>query len=289
MRMNQEGKLSAYDVVNTYSKKELERIFKEYGESKFASNIAKKIVEYRERKSIESTLELVEIIKIAVPMKFRLQKHPAKQIFQAIRIEVNHELDVIEPAILSSLEMLNVGGRVVVITFHSLEDRLVKKIFKEMTEIDPKLKGMPNIPKDLLPDYQLVVNKILPTKEEMEKNKRARSATLRVIERIKEENMKKKKVKKQLKMTKFERFLYTLAVFLLLVSPISIVFSKATLAKVNFEVEQQKRQIEKQKKTNEGLSMTIDELASLTKIQEVAKQQGLSYNNNNIKTITEDK
>ena len=185
MRMNQEGKLSAYDVVNTYSKKELERIFKEYGESKFASNIAKKIVEYRERKSIESTLELVEIIKIAVPMKFRLQKHPAKQIFQAIRIEVNHELDVIEPAILSSLEMLNVGGRVVVITFHSLEDRLVKKIFKEMTEIDPKLKGMPNIPKDLLPDYQLVVNKILPTKEEMEKNKRARSAKLRVIERIK--------------------------------------------------------------------------------------------------------
>lgn len=101
--------------------------------------------------------------------------------------------------------------------------------------------------------------------------------------------MKKKKVKKQLKMTKFERFLYTLAVFLLLASPISIVFSKATLAKVNFEVEQQKRQIEKQKKTNEGLSMTIDELASLTKIQEVAREQGLSYNNNNIKTITEDK
>lgn len=99
----------------------------------------------------------------------------------------------------------------------------------------------------------------------------------------------KKNVKKQLKMTKFERFLYTLAVFLLLASPISIVFSKATLAKVNFEVEQQKRQIEKQKKTNEGLSMTIDELASLTKIQEVAKEQGLSYNNNNIKTITEDK
>lgn len=98
----------------------------------------------------------------------------------------------------------------------------------------------------------------------------------------------KKKVKKQLKMSKFERFLYTLAVFLLLVSPISIVFSKATLAKVNFEVEQQKRQIEKQKKTNEGISMTIDELASLTKIQEVAKEQGLSYNNNNIKIIEEE-
>ncbi len=99
--------------------------------------------------------------------------------------------------------------------------------------------------------------------------------------------MRKKKVKKQLKMSKFERFLYTFAVFLLLVSPISIVFSKATLAKVNFEVEQQKRKIEEQEKTNEGLSMTIDELASLTKVQEVAEQQGLSYNNNNIKIISD--
>ncbi len=185
MRMDQEGMLSAFDVINTYDKKELERIFREYGESKFASNIAKKIVEYREIKPIEFTLELVEIIKTAVPMKYRLQKHPAKQIFQAIRIEVNHELDVIEPSIMSSLEMLNIGGRVVAITFHSLEDKLVKKIFKKMTEIDPKLKGMPNISEELLPDYQLVVNKILPKKEEMERNKRARSATLRVIERIK--------------------------------------------------------------------------------------------------------
>ena len=101
--------------------------------------------------------------------------------------------------------------------------------------------------------------------------------------------MKKRKVKKQLKMSKTEKFLYTLAVFLLLVSPLSIVFSKATLAKINFEVEQQKKEIEKQEKSNESISMTIDELASLTKIQEVAANQGLSYNNNNIRTITEDK
>lgn len=100
--------------------------------------------------------------------------------------------------------------------------------------------------------------------------------------------MSKRKVKKQLKMSKFERFLYTVAVFLLLASPISIVFSKATLAKVNFEVEQEKRKIASQEKTNESLAMTIDELASLTKIQEVAEEQGLSYNNNNIKTITQD-
>lgn len=98
----------------------------------------------------------------------------------------------------------------------------------------------------------------------------------------------KKKVKKQLKMSKGERLLYTLAVFLLLVSPISIVFSKATLAKINFEVEQQKKEIKIQQKTNESISMTIDELASLTKIQEVAVAQGLSYNNNNIRTISED-
>lgn len=100
--------------------------------------------------------------------------------------------------------------------------------------------------------------------------------------------MSRKKGKKKLKMSKFEKFLYTVAVFLLLASPISIVFSKATLAKVNFEVEQEKKKIETQEKTNEGLSMTIDELASLTKIQEVAEAQGLSYNNNNIKTITQD-
>ena len=99
--------------------------------------------------------------------------------------------------------------------------------------------------------------------------------------------MRKKKVKKQLKMTKFERFLYTFAIFLLLVSPISIVFSKATLAKINFEVEQEKQKIEEQEKTNEGLSMTIDELASLTKVQEVAEQQGLSYNNSNIKIVSD--
>lgn len=101
--------------------------------------------------------------------------------------------------------------------------------------------------------------------------------------------MKKRKVKKQLKMTRFEKILYTIAIFLLLVSPVSIVFSKATLAKVNFEVEQEKQKIDEQEKTNEGLSMTIDELASLTKVQEVAQQQGLSYNNNNIKIISNNK
>ena len=185
MRMDKENPVSAYEVINNYSKEELSNIFYKYGEAKFGNNIAKKIVEYREQKPIETTLELVEIIKTAVPMKFRINKHPARQIFQAIRIEVNHELDVIEPAINQALSLLNVGGRVAVITFHSLEDRIVKNIFKEKCAIDPKIKGIPNIPAELLPNYKLVMNKV-PTKEEIERNPRARSARLRVIEKVKE-------------------------------------------------------------------------------------------------------
>ena len=186
MRMDQEQKLSAYDVVNNYSKEELANIFYKYGEDKFSNNIAKKIVEYRDNKPIETTLELVDIVKSAVPMKFRLDKHPARQIFQAIRIEVNHELDVIEPALEQALSLLKVGGRVAVITFHSLEDRLVKNYFKEKCMIDEKLKGMPNVPDEYLPDFSLVTNKpILPSNLEIEENPRARSAKLRVIQRIK--------------------------------------------------------------------------------------------------------
>ena len=186
MRMDKDNPLSAYEVVNNYSKEQLANIFYKYGEDKFSNNIAKKIVEYRQNKKIETTLELVEIIKAAVPMKFRIDKHPARQIFQAIRIEVNNELGVIEPAINQALDLLNIGGRVAVITFHSLEDRLVKNIFKEKCAIDPKLKGMPNIPAEYLPDFELVVNKAInPSEEEIKNNPRARSAKLRVIERIK--------------------------------------------------------------------------------------------------------
>ena len=186
MRMDREQKLSAYEVVNEYSEQDLSRIFYKYGEDKFSKSIARKIVEYRKNKPIETTLELVEVIKSGVPMKYRINKHPARQIFQAIRIEVNHELDVIEPALSQALELLKVGGRVAVITFHSLEDRLVKNYFKEKTKVDDKVKGMPNIPDEYLTDFKLVVNKaIIPSEEEIENNPRARSSKLRVIERIK--------------------------------------------------------------------------------------------------------
>ena len=186
MRMDREQKLSAYEVVNEYSEQDLSRIFYKYGEDKFSKSIARKIVEYRKNKPIETTLELVEVIKSGVPMKYRINKHPARQIFQAIRIEVNHELDVIEPALSQALELLRVGGRVAVITLHWLEDRLVKKYFKEETKVDDKVKVMPNIPDKYLPDFKLVVKKaIIPSEEEIENNPRARSSKLRVIERIK--------------------------------------------------------------------------------------------------------
>ncbi len=186
MRMDQDSEFSAYELINTYSKSELANIFYKYGESKFANNIAKKIVEYRETKKIETTLELVEIIKSAVPMKFRKDKHPARQIFQAIRIEVNQELEVLKTALAGALDLIDVSGRVGVITFHSLEDKIVKRYFKEKCEIDPKLKGLPNIPIEYLPDFKLVSNKpITPSSEELEKNPRSRSAKLRIIERIK--------------------------------------------------------------------------------------------------------
>lgn len=186
MRMDKDNPLDAYYVVNNYDLNDLTRIFRDYGEDKFAYQIAKKIVKQREEKPIETTLELVEAIKSAVPEKEKRKKHPAKQIFQAIRIEVNHELDVIKPTLEQALEMLNVGGRVEVITFHSLEDKIVKKYFKEVCSIDDKIKGLPNIPKEYLPDFKLVVNKaIIPTDKELENNNRARSAKLRIIERVK--------------------------------------------------------------------------------------------------------
>ncbi len=188
MRMDTNSSFSAYDVVNNYSLDELTTIFNKYGESKFSRAIAKKICAQREIKKIETTLELVDVIKSAVPMKFRINKHPARQIFQAIRIEVNHELDVIRPALLDAMDMLNVGGRIAVITFHSLEDKIVKKLFNEKTKIDEKVKGLPNIPDEYLPDFKLVTTKaIIPSEEEIKINKRSRSAKLRVIERIKGE------------------------------------------------------------------------------------------------------
>ena len=186
MRMDQDSNFSAWDLVNTYSENDIARILFAYGEEKYAKSIAKNIVKERQIKSIDTTFELVEIIKKSVPEKYMRDKHPARRTFQAIRIEVNHELEILESSMRDSLSMLKVGGILSVITFHSLEDRIVKNVFKEVTSIDPVVKGMPNIPEEYLPDYELVNNKaIVPSTIELEENNRSRSSKLRSIRRIK--------------------------------------------------------------------------------------------------------
>ncbi len=186
MRMDRDSDFSAYDVVNTYDEKELSRILFQFGEEKYANSIARNIVKARSIKPIETTFELVDIIKSSMPEKAKRDKHPARKTFQAIRIEVNHELNILEKSMHDALSMLKVGGILSVITFHSLEDRIVKNVFKNLTEINPLVKGMPNIPSEYLPDYELVNHKaIVPSDVELEENNRSRSSKLRVIKRIK--------------------------------------------------------------------------------------------------------
>ena len=185
MRMNQEANLTAYEVVNHYDYHELVRIFFKYGEDKFSKQIARKIEQAREQKPIETTTELAEIIKSAKPAKELKKKgHPAKQIFQAIRIEVNDELGAADESIQQAMDMLALNGRISVITFHSLEDRLTKQLFKEASTVEVP-KGLPFIPDDLKPKMELVSRKpILPSKEELEANNRSHSAKLRVARKI---------------------------------------------------------------------------------------------------------
>ena len=186
MRMKQDSELSAYEVVNNYKVEDLARIFREYGEEKHALRIAKEIEKQRSIKEITTTLELVDIIDRCIPYKEKRNGHPAKKVFQAIRIEVNNELEEFETSLRDSLSLLNVGGRICVITFHSLEDKICKRIFKEVSDVDELVKGNPFIEDDHLPDFKLITKKpILPTSSELEYNSRAKSAKLRVIERIK--------------------------------------------------------------------------------------------------------
>lgn len=185
MRMNRQASLTAYDVVNTYDYHDLVRIFFKYGEDKFAKQIARKIEQARQAKPIETTTELAELIKSAKPAKELKKKgHPAKQIFQAIRIEVNDELGAADQSLQEAMDLLALDGRIAVITFHSLEDRLTKQLFKEASTVDVP-KGLPIIPEDLKPKMVLVNRKpILPSSEELAINHRAHSAKLRVAKKV---------------------------------------------------------------------------------------------------------
>lgn len=182
MRMSSEGK-SAKDIINEYSENELTEIFFKYGEEKLSRVIAKNIK--KESKNISSTLELVEVIKTATGANYFYKNHPERKIFQALRIEVNEELTVLEDILPKAIKRLKKGGRIAVITFHSLEDRIVKNIFKKYSDIDPLVKGLKDIPEEYKPLIKLVNKKpILPSQKELEENSRSRSAKLRIIERI---------------------------------------------------------------------------------------------------------
>ena len=183
MRMNREKELDAYKVVNEYSFDDLNRIIRDYGEEKYSFSIARDIVEKRKIKKIETTFELVDIIKDAVPMKYKREHHPARKTFQAIRIEVNDELNVFRKALTKALDLLKVNGRICVITFHSLEDKICKDIFNEVTKNIDGYKDMPIILKELEPKFKKIKT-IEPSKEELDENNRSRSAKLRVIEKI---------------------------------------------------------------------------------------------------------
>ncbi|MBB4824026.1 16S rRNA (cytosine1402-N4)-methyltransferase [Sporosarcina luteola] len=186
MRMDTEADLTAYEVVNEWPYEDLVRIFYRYGEEKFAKNIARKIEEARGKQPIQTTSDLVELIKAGIPAAARRTGgHPAKRVFQAIRIAVNDELGAAEKSISDALGLLGKGGRICVITFHSLEDRLCKTIFKEASSLPELPPNLPVIPEGMEPTLKVVTRKpILPSQAEIEENKRSRSAKLRIAEKL---------------------------------------------------------------------------------------------------------
>ena len=185
MRMDQSQSLDAYQLVNNSSQKELADILYKFGDEKYSRQIARKIVERRQNRPIETTFELVEVIKEAIPaFARRTGGHPAKKTFQALRVAVNHELDVLRESLEEAIELLKPGGRISVITFQSDEDKIVKSIFRKYSEVEVP-RGMPMIPDSMKPTLRLVNRKpIVASKEELENNNRSHSAKLRVAEKL---------------------------------------------------------------------------------------------------------
>ena len=182
MRMSSEG-ISAKDIIDRYTEEELAKIFFQYGEEKLSKVIARKIVSKKEQ--INTTLDLVSVIKEAVGANYFYKNHPERKIFQALRIEVNNELKVLESVLPDAINLLKKGGRLCVITFHSLEDRIVKNIFKKYSEVDEIVKGLKDIPEEYKPIIKIINKKpILPSEDEINENTRSASAKLRIVERI---------------------------------------------------------------------------------------------------------
>ncbi len=187
MRMDLNSELRAFDIVNTYDKESLLYILNKYGEEKYSNFIVNKILDKREEKNIETTFELVDIIEEAIPVKFKvkIKGHIAKKTFQALRIEVNDELKVLDKVIDDAFDMLNSGGRIAIISFHSLEDKIVKHKFRKFSQVKDELKGLPYIPKEHDVKAKVITNKpILPTEKEIKENSRSKSAKLRIMEKL---------------------------------------------------------------------------------------------------------
>lgn len=188
MRMDQRQSLTAKDIINEWPYEQLVKMFFVYGEEKFSKQIARNIEKRRESTPIETTFDLVDIIKESIPAAARRKGgHPAKRIFQALRIEVNDELKSFNDALHQAAKSVRIGGRIAVITFHSLEDRLCKQAFKKWTTEKPVPRGLPIVPEEFAAPFKLITRKpIIPTEEEITRNRRARSAKLRVVEKVKE-------------------------------------------------------------------------------------------------------
>ncbi len=294
MRMNQDASLTAYEVVNHYDYHDLVRIFFKYGEDKFSKQIARKIEQAREVKPIETTTELAEIIKSAKPAKELKKKgHPAKQIFQAIRIEVNDELGAADESIQQAMDMLALDGRISVITFHSLEDRLTKQLFKEASTVEVP-KGLPFIPDDLKPKMELVSRKpILPSAEELEANNRSHSAKLRVARKIhkwEEKMVDKKETTSQFlqnrikKFSRVEKAFYLSIAFTALVLAVSIIFMQTRLLQVQSDLTKINAQIEEKKTELDDAKQEVNELIRSERLKEIADKKDLKLNNENIRT-----
>ena len=186
MRMDQSSSLDAHEIVNHYSYEQLVEILYKYADEKFAKQIARRIEKEREIQPIDRTFQLVEIVKSAIPAYARRKGgHPAKRTFQALRIAVNDELNVFDIALKDALDLLNINGRIAVITFHSLEDKICKYTFNEVSKLKDVPKGLPVIPEEMQPKFKLINKKpIIATEEELNENHRSHSAKLRVIERV---------------------------------------------------------------------------------------------------------
>ena len=185
MRMNTKSKITAKDIVNIESYEKLTQIFFQYGEEKMAKVISKGIISSRSKKEIVTTLELVEVIKSSVGANYFYKTHPERKIFQALRIAVNNELEVLEKVLPKAIERLKKGGRISVISFHSLEDRIVKNTFKKYSEVPEVFKGLPEVPDEYKPILKIINKKVItPSDKELKENERSHSAKLRIAERI---------------------------------------------------------------------------------------------------------